>query len=108
MKIQLHFDGITLTDTERDEVTEKLEALERFISGSSTILDAYFIDEAGKKAKNGADQAVHFGLILGKEKIFIAEVSNNHMKAFTLAYHRLKQAVEKFHERESDISHNEQ
>lgn len=103
MKLNIRTQDIELTDTERAEIEEKIGRLEKFVVREEpAVIDIHFIDEAGGETKNGPDQAVHINLLLGKEQIFIEERAENHLKAFELAYHRLKRRLEEHHDKETE------
>lgn len=103
MKINLYTQNLELTDVERAEIEEKIGRLAKFVAREEpVIVDVHLIDEAGGTTKNGPDQIAHINLLLGKEQIFIEEKAENHIKAFELAYHRLKRRVEDHHERETE------
>ncbi len=102
MKINIYTQNSEITEAEKDQITERIGKLEKFVVREEPVtVDVRVIDEAGGTTKNGPDQVIHINLILGKEQIFIEERAANHMEAFELAYHRLKRRIEEHHEREN-------
>ncbi|MEK9155746.1 MAG: HPF/RaiA family ribosome-associated protein [Patescibacteria group bacterium] len=102
MKINIFTQGVELNPKERSDVEGKLAKLDKFAAEEPATLDAHFIDESGQGRKNGCDQTVHLNFLAGKERIFIEETRNHHLKAFAFAYKRLKRTLEKNHRKNVD------
>jgi ribosome-associated translation inhibitor RaiA len=101
MRINFHIEGINVSEAEKTEMEEKIKNLEKYVR-EPAVADVYIVDESGKQSKNGFDQKVKLGVLMGKEKIFIEKLEANHIQAFNKAYHRLKTNLEDFHSKLRD------
>lgn len=102
MKINMRTKGVIITSKQKAQFERQLLKLKRYLKDVSPVtLDVMLLDESGPE-KGGLDQAVHLNIMLPKEKIFIEEVDNRIVRAFSFAYKRLERRLKRYHEKKID------
>jgi ribosomal subunit interface protein len=99
MEINFHSKDVILTSKQKAYIEKKIAKLKKYFNGQeNVVIDVHLNDESSPE-RGGVDQKVTLSTVLGKEKIFLEEVSDRTMRAFAIAFKRFEREIRKLHEK---------
>lgn len=103
MKINFHTKGVIVTAKQKSHIEKKLQRLNRYVKGVRPVVcNISLVDESGIE-RNGIDQKVKINFLLPKENIFIEEVDDRILRAFSFAHKALERRLRRYSKKKTDL-----